>query len=98
MRPPDMRHSSMARSTAQSECCELSTGTNTSRYKASPSLGGRTPNRTEPHGDGPWTSERGPRRPKNRAQLVSPGGGCQETKMKAEATMRRIATVQEPPP
>src|SRR5712692_4351210 len=32
MRPPDLRHSSMARSSAQSECWELSTGTNTSRY------------------------------------------------------------------
>src|SRR5467141_2579955 len=41
MRPPDLRHNSMARSSAQSEGCELSTGTNTSRYTGS-SLGQRT--------------------------------------------------------
>src|SRR5712692_1742436 len=35
MRPPDLRHSSMARSSAQSECWELATGTNTSRYTGS---------------------------------------------------------------
>src|SRR5204863_491248 len=32
MRPPVLRHSSIARSTAQSECWELSTGTKISRY------------------------------------------------------------------
>src|SRR5256886_392728 len=32
MRPPVLRHSSIARSTAQSECGELSTGTKISRY------------------------------------------------------------------
>src|SRR5439155_23817358 len=32
MRPPAFRHSSIARSTAQSECGELSTGTQISRY------------------------------------------------------------------
>src|SRR2546427_9972772 len=32
MRPCDTRHSSIARSTAQSECCELSTGAKISRY------------------------------------------------------------------
>src|SRR2546430_15193857 len=32
MRPPDRRHNSMARSTAQSEWAELSTGTKISRY------------------------------------------------------------------
>src|SRR6266705_1231312 len=42
MRPSDLRHSSMARSTAQSECVELSTGTKISRYTGtSPLRAGR---------------------------------------------------------
>src|SRR5258705_12898488 len=47
MRPPEARQSSMARSTAQPECGELSTGTNTSLGSmAAPSAGlgsGQTP-------------------------------------------------------
>src|SRR3989442_7225889 len=42
MRPSDLRHSSIARSTAQSECVELSTGTKISRYTGtSPFWAGR---------------------------------------------------------
>src|SRR3989442_9137130 len=32
MRPPDLRHNSIARSTVQAECGELSTGAKISRY------------------------------------------------------------------
>src|SRR5439155_27107234 len=42
MRPSDLRHSSMDRPTAQSECVELSTGTRISRYTdTSPLRAGR---------------------------------------------------------
>src|SRR3989442_3786006 len=42
MRPSDLRHRSIARSTAQSECVELSTGTKISRYTGtSPFWAGR---------------------------------------------------------
>src|SRR5688572_10366117 len=41
MRPPLARQSSIARSTAQSEHCELSTGTRTSRYIVHPVAGCR---------------------------------------------------------
>src|SRR5438105_5575071 len=48
MRPPVLRHISMARSTAQSECGELSTGTNISRYTAtSPSDAARAGFKTQ---------------------------------------------------
>src|SRR5438034_6292037 len=46
MRPSDLRHNSMARSTAQSECVELSTGTKISRYTG-----------TSPFGRGEYVSD-----------------------------------------
>src|SRR5207247_8852917 len=39
MRPPERRHNSIARSTAQSECGELSTGTKISRYTGTSASG-----------------------------------------------------------
>src|SRR3989442_2001875 len=39
MQPPERRHNSIARSTAQSECGELSTGTKISRYTGTSASG-----------------------------------------------------------